>query len=79
MNLLAVNSRNQFHGQIRRIRRGPIVSEVEVDTDAGLLCSVVTTSSLDVQGLATGDRVVALFKATEVILGRFQSVSNTDQ
>lgn len=79
MSLLAANSRNQFHGRIQRIRRGPVVSEVEVETDAGLLCSVVTTSSLDVLGLATGERVVALFKATEVILGRFQSISNTDQ
>ena len=78
MAVLAVNSRNQFQGRVRQIHYGPVVSEVEVDTAAGLLCSVVTTTSLEALGLKPGDGVLALFKATEVILAQFQALTTDD-
>lgn len=71
MGIKAINARNQFDGIIRRIRRGDIVSEVEVDIAAGVITSVVTTSSIDELGLKPGSPVVALFKATEVALASF--------
>lgn len=35
MAILALNSKNQFRGQIQRIIRGPVVCEVEVFTPTG--------------------------------------------
>jgi len=71
MGIKAINARNQFEGIIRRIRRGDIVSEVEVDIAAGVITSVITTSSVDELGLKPGSPVVALFKSTEVALASF--------
>ncbi len=66
MAIQAINVRNQFKGKIREIVRGDVVSEVEVDTPAGIVTSVITTRSVDELKLQPGVDVVALVKSTEV-------------
>lgn len=65
-----VNTRNQFQGTVYRVRRGSVVSEVELQTTVGLISAVVTTSSLDRLELQVGDDAVALFKATDVLVAK---------
>lgn len=74
MTIKAINARNQFHGQVKQIKRGDVVSEVEVDTGHGIITSIVSTSSVDSLGLKPGASVVALFKSTEVALATYSSV-----
>jgi molybdopterin-binding protein len=64
-----VNTRNQFRGRITQIRRGEVVSEIELTTAAGMIASVITTSSLVQLGLQIGDEATAMFKATDVLIG----------
>jgi len=67
MSILAVNARNQFRGKVKEIIEGPVVSEVDVETPAGLIVtSVITTRSVHELGLRVGRDVVALVKSTEV-------------
>jgi molybdopterin-binding protein len=67
MTITAINVRNQFRGKVREIIEGPVVSEVDVETSAGLIVtSVITTRSVKELGLVVGKDVVALVKATEV-------------
>ncbi|MDQ8020494.1 MAG: TOBE domain-containing protein [Moraxellaceae bacterium] len=66
MSIQAINVRNQFRGKVRAIVRGDVVSEVDVDTSAGIVTSVITTRSVDNLGLKVGSDVVALVKSTEV-------------
>jgi molybdopterin-binding protein len=47
-----------------------VVSEVEVDTPAGVVSSVITTRSIQDLGLVVGSEVVALVKATEVSIAK---------
>lgn len=68
MTIKAINAKNQFQGTIRRIKRGDVVSEVEVDIGAGIITSIITTSSVDDLALQPGSPVIALFKSTEVAL-----------
>ena len=42
----ALSIRNQLAGTVQSIVRGPVVSEVIVETAAGLLASVITTRSV---------------------------------
>ena len=70
MAITAINVRNQFKGRIREIVRGDVVSEVDVDTPAGIVTSVITTRSVDELGLKPGVEVVALVKSTEVSIAR---------
>lgn len=67
MTITAINVRNQFRGKVREIIEGPVVSEVDVETPAGLIVtSVITTRSVKELGLVVGTDVVALVKSTEV-------------
>ena len=53
--------------KVREIIEGPVVSEVDVETPAGLIVtSVITTRSVHELGLKVGKDVVALVKSTEV-------------
>lgn len=67
MTIHAINVRNQFRGRIREIIEGPVVSEIDVETAAGLVVtSVITTRSVKELELAVGKEVIALVKSTEV-------------
>jgi len=70
MSIKAVNVRNQFKGHIKEIIRGPVVSEVDVETPFGIVTSVITTRSIDELELKEGSEVVALVKSTEVSIAR---------
>lgn len=66
MTIEAINVRNQFKGKIKEIIIGSVVSEVDIDTPAGIVTSVVTTRSVQQLGLTVGKEVIALVKSTEV-------------
>ncbi|MED5620252.1 TOBE domain-containing protein [Ideonella sp. BN130291] len=69
MSITAINVRNQFRGKVREVIEGPVVSEVDVETPAGLIItSVITTRSVKELGLKPGKDVIALVKSTEVSL-----------
>lgn len=70
MSIQAINVRNQFRGKIKEIIAGPVVSEVDVETPAGIVTSVITTRSIRDLGLVIGTEVVALVKATEVSIAK---------
>jgi molybdopterin-binding protein len=59
---------------VSRIIRGPVVSEVQLETAAGTISSVVTSSSLEELDLREGHEAMAVFKATEVVLAKFQAI-----
>ena len=70
MTIQAINVRNQFRGQLKEIIRGDVLSEIDVETTAGIVTSVITTRSVDSLGLKIGSEVVALVKATEVSIAK---------
>jgi molybdopterin-binding protein len=70
MSITAINVRNQFRGKVKEIIDGPVVSEVDIETPAGIVTSVITSRSVRDLGLAPGVEVVALVKATEVSIAK---------
>ncbi len=70
MSIDKINARNQFKGKISNIILGDVVSEVDVETPAGIVTSVITTRSVKDLDLKIGTEVVALVKATEVSLAK---------
>jgi molybdopterin-binding protein len=70
MSIQAINVRNQFKGKVKNIIDGPVVSEIDVETPAGIVTSVITTRSVKDLGLTIGSEVVALVKATEVSIAK---------
>jgi molybdopterin-binding protein len=70
MSISAINARNQIKGTVKHIQLGDAVCEVELDTPAGVVTSVITTRSLRQLGLQVGYEAVAVIKATEVALAK---------
>ncbi|NMG34827.1 transporter [Azoarcus sp. TTM-91] len=70
MSIQSINVRNQFRGRIKEIIRGPVVSEIDVETPHGLVTSVITTRSVDELQLQLGSEVIALVKSTEVSIAK---------
>lgn len=70
MSIQAINVRNQFRGKVKEIIEGPVVSEIDIETPAGIVTSVITTRSVKDLGLVPGVEVVALVKATEVSIAK---------
>ncbi len=70
MSIEAINTKNQFKGRIKEIVTGPVVSEVDVETPAGVITSVITSRSLRDLDLKVGQDVLAVFKATEVLIAK---------
>ncbi len=66
----AINSRNQLQGRIVEIVLGPVVSEVDVETTSGILTSIITTRSIKNLNLQVGSDVLAVFKATDVLIAK---------
>lgn len=70
MTIQSINARNQFQGKIIEIVSGPVVSEVDIETPAGIVTSVITTRSVFQLGLAVGSEVIAFVKATDVAVAK---------
>lgn len=68
MKLYTINAKNQLYGVVKNIILGEVVSEVELETAAGIVCSVITSSSLRILNLKIGDEVIAVVKATDVLI-----------
>jgi molybdopterin-binding protein len=67
---MASTIRNQLKGTVKSIVRDKILSEVNVETAAGVVASVITTASLKALKLKKGDVVSVLVKATNVSLAK---------
>ena len=70
MTITSVNVRNQFKGTIQEVVIGTVVSEVNVETKAGIFTSIISTRSVQDLDLKIGSEVVVLIKSTEVALAK---------
>jgi molybdopterin-binding protein len=57
------------HSDLQR-NAGPVVSEVDVETEHGIVTSVITSRSVKELQLQVGTEVLALVKATEVSIAK---------
>lgn len=65
---MKISARNQLPGTITSITLGMVTAEVVVDVAGHEVVSVVTKTSVESMGLAIGDSVLVVIKATEVML-----------
>lgn len=67
--LMNTSARNQFAGRVRRITRGAVNDEVELEIAGGArICAVITRESTRALGLKKGSDAVALVKASWILL-----------
>jgi len=66
---MKISARNVFEGKISAVTSGPVSAEVEVTTTGGdKLIGTITQGSVATLGLTVGKEVVALAKASNVLV-----------
>jgi molybdopterin-binding protein len=65
-----LSARNQLRGTVKSVTLGNVMAEVVVDVGGQEIASAITRTSAERLGLSQGDEVVAIIKATEVVLGK---------
>jgi molybdopterin-binding protein len=68
---MRISARNQLPGTVVSVEQGSVMSTVTIRLAGGdEVVSAITKDSALSLGLAEGDAVVAIIKATEVIIGK---------
>ncbi|KMK18260.1 TOBE domain-containing protein [Pluralibacter gergoviae] len=66
---LKFSARNQFAGSVSQVTEGAVNATVHIKTDAGFeLVAVITNESQHEMKLAAGSRVIALVKASAILI-----------
>ena len=67
---MEISARNQLDGTVKKITLGAVMAEVVVDVNGAEIVSAITKTSVESMGLKEGDRVKAIIKSTEVMIGK---------
>lgn len=65
-----MNLNNRLSSTIKEIKKGKLNAQINLDWQGVPLSVIITTTSAEEMGLASGDVVDVLFKASDVILAR---------
>jgi molybdopterin-binding protein len=65
-----ISARNKLKGKIKKIVHGAVNSEITIDIGGGNeIVSIITKSSAERLKLKEGKEVIAVFKASSVMIG----------
>ena len=68
---MRLSARNQLPGTVVEVRHGTVTTTVTIRLAGGdQVVSSITKESAESLGLAAGDEVTAIIKASEVIIGK---------
>ncbi len=68
---MELSARNQLPGRVLAITLGEVMADVSIDIGKGLtIAAAITRDSVERMGLTEGDEVIAIIKATEVMVGK---------
>lgn len=67
---MELSARNQLPATVKHVKAGEVMAEVLLELDGGgEIVSAITRGSAERLGLKPGTRVLAVVKATEVMIG----------
>lgn len=67
---MQLSARNQLRATVKSVRTDGLMAEVVVDLSGQEMVATITKGSADRLGLAAGDAVTVIVKATEVMIGK---------
>ena len=67
---MEISARNSLPGVVKSIRGGAILAEVIIGVGDNEITAVITKGSAEQLDLKVGDKVFAIVKATEVMVGK---------
>ena len=67
---MKLSARNQLRGTVTRINRGGAIANVDVDVQGQRVVASITVEAVDSLGISEGDDVVAVIKASDVMIAK---------
>ena len=67
---LKISARNQIAGKVIDVEDGDVISKVKIEIQPTLITSVITREAVEKLDIKKGDRVLAIIKSTEVMIGK---------
>jgi len=69
--IMKISARNGLKGKVEKVEEGPITANVKIKIEAPAeITAVITKESVKDLNIKVGDEVVAIIKATEVMIGK---------
>ena len=66
---MKISARNKLHGTIVDVTKGATTAHVCIDLGGGAVVTSITNEAVDELKLKNGEKVYAVIKATDVIVG----------
>ena len=76
--LVSLSGRNRLRGVVEEVRREGLLAQVRLRIGEQQLTAVITRDAVDELGLRRGQEATAIVKATEVMIGREDTVADSD-
>ena len=67
---MSISARNQLKGKVTEVILGDVMAHVTIKIGQNVIDSVITRKSADELKLKKGDSVIAVVKATEVMVSK---------
>ena len=68
---MKISARNGLKGTVEKVEEGPITANVKIKIESPTeITAVITKESVKDLNIKVGDEVVAIIKATEVMVGK---------
>ncbi len=68
---MQISARNQLKGKVTNVTEGAVNTEVELELEGGQkIVSIITKSSAEALGAKVGAEMIAIVKASSVMLGK---------
>jgi molybdopterin-binding protein len=68
---MKLSARNQIKGKVVAVQKGQTTGHVRIDIGGGvIITSSITNEAIDDLGIAMGDQVTAVIKASDVMVGK---------
>lgn len=69
-NKMQISARNQMKGKVVDISEGDLLVKIKIEIEPSTVTAVITKDAADTLGIKLNDQVVAIAKATEVMIGK---------
>jgi molybdopterin-binding protein len=67
---MSISARNQLKGKVAEVKLGDVMAEVTIRVGQNIIDAIITRRSAQELKLKKGDTVVAVIKATEVMVSK---------
>ncbi|HEY7066444.1 MAG TPA: TOBE domain-containing protein [Chloroflexota bacterium] len=67
---MELSARNQLKATVKQVSLGQVMAEVVMDVGGQEVVAAITKSSVERLGIKVGDSVLAVMKATEVMVAK---------